>query len=124
MFEAAKQIEQMNVKRSAIVTVAISGPQVTSMSADQALGELAKSGAAMYAATIDDRRRLLRQPAESGRKSELDHVLGDGPRQSGGRRDELAGRMANGLAKILAAFGAELQHQYAISVHPARWREA
>jgi hypothetical protein len=115
VFEAAKQIEQMKVKRSAIVLIAISGPQVTNMSADQALGELAKSGATMYAATLDIGRTGSSTAGGIGQEEELDHVLGDGPRQSGGRRDELAGRMANGLAKILAAFGAELQHQYAIT---------
>jgi VWFA-related protein len=113
VFELARNVGAREGRRI-IVLVAIEGQQSSGMSPDQALDELRKSGAAMFVATLPGSTQMgaMGVGAMSDESSRA-KALGEGPRQSGGRRQESPS--TSGIPRILQAFAEEMKHQYVVT---------
>jgi hypothetical protein len=112
ILEIAESFAKNRAERPAIVVVGIAGGQA-SVDSRTVLEKLAESGATMHAATLagggmggGDVGRLS---DESGR----DQVLGDGPRQSGGR--QIDANATAGIPKALQQIAHDLLAQYSIT---------
>ena len=122
--DAADALTRREVARPAIVVVTFEGEEFRShRPAKTILAALERSGATLHVVAVGTptMRKLNRAVVESGDaqgddwtvdQTNRNAVLGEGPRQSGGRRLELA--VATGLTKALEAVADDLLHQYAL----------
>jgi VWFA-related protein len=122
--DAADELTRREVKRPAIVVVTFEGEEFKShRPAKTILESIERSRATLHVVAVGrpTMRRMNREAVESGDAQgddwTVDHanrnaVLGEGPKQSGGRRQELA--VASGLTKALEAVADDLLNQYAI----------
>jgi Mg-chelatase subunit ChlD len=105
-FSAAK------AERPALVVVALSGGQTGGAEPRNVLDKLGESGVTMHSVTLEGggaSAGLGSMADESGREQ----VLGDGPKQSGGRRYDI--NVTAGAQKALLQVADELLAQYAIT---------
>ncbi len=112
--DMAKVFQKEKPERPVMVIVAMSGGQAGGASANSILTELRQSGATMYAVTwgppaTNNSSNLSTMGDESYREQ----VLGDGSKQSGGRRIEVVTTAA--IPKALQQVADDLAAQYAIS---------
>jgi hypothetical protein len=115
--EAALDFERRRVERPVIVALTVGGEEHTPLPPHHVLEQLRKSGAPLHVVSVIGSQ--LRSTAAVGRSGDLlnenmslNEVLGDGPKRSGGRREEvpaLAGA-ATGLNQLADA----LKHQYLV----------
>jgi len=112
--DMAKTFQKDKPERPVMVVVAFSGGQAGGASANAILNEIRQSGATMYAVTFG--------PPATGNSSNLstmgdesfrEQVLGDGAKQSGGRRTEVVTTAA--FPKALQQVADDLASQYVIS---------
>ena len=120
--DAADTLRRREAERPAIVVVTFEGDEFKShRSAEGVLQALERSGAVLHVVSVGrpNVRRMNRAAVESGDAQGDDWivdegnrhtVLAEGPRQSGGRRQELA--LATGLTRALEVLAAELRSQY------------
>ena len=111
VLEIAAHYAETKVERPVLVVLAISGGQA-GVDPRTVLDKLRQSGAIMYSATLawgSDGGPVGSLTDNSGREQ----VLGDGPKQSGGRRVEVPSTGA--FPKTLQQFADELRAQYAIT---------
>lgn len=97
--DAAKELQQRKAARSAIVVLTVGGEQAQSHEAEPTLNTLKSSGASLnvvYVAGL-----------------ELGQVLGDGPKRSGGRIEQIGGGVVPG--PVLAKVADTLLHQYVLT---------
>ena len=111
--DMAKTFDQQNVERPVMVVVAFSGGQVGA-TASSILNTLRQSGATLFAVTFSgggsgNSSNLGTMGDEAGREQ----VLGDGSKQSGGRRIEVVTTAA--IQKSLQQVADDLAAQYQIS---------
>jgi hypothetical protein len=108
IIEVCQGLKKRGAARPVIVAVTIEGPDFSSRQHDQVLDPLRASGAALHVITIG-------QPSagSSDEIRERNIVIDEGPRTSGGRRDQLLTSMALGGA--LTKLAAELTHQYRVT---------
>jgi hypothetical protein len=111
--DMAKTFDQQNVERPVMVVVAFSGGQAGA-TASSILNTLRQSGATLFAVTFavagsGNSSNLGTMGDESGREQ----VLGDGSKQSGGRRIEVVTTAA--VSKSLQQVADDLAAQYQIS---------
>jgi hypothetical protein len=111
--DMAKTFDEQNVERPVMVVVAFAGGQ-TGATASSILTTLRQSGAQLYAVTFatqgsNNRSNLSTMGDESGREQ----VLGDGSKQSGGRRIEVVTTAA--IQKSLMQVADDLAAQYQVS---------
>ena len=123
--DAADELKRREVARPAIVVVTFEGEEFRShRPASAILAALERSGATLHVVAVGTPilRKLNRAVVESGNaqgdewtvdQQNRNAVLGEGPKQSGGRRQELA--VATGLTKALEAVADDLLNQYASS---------
>jgi VWFA-related protein len=112
--DIAKLFEQQRPERPVIVVVALSGGQAGGGSASSILTQLRQSGAMLYCVTYgppstSNSSNLGTMGDESGREQ----VLGDGAKQSGGRRLDVV--TANAISKALQQIADDLAAQYVIT---------
>lgn len=111
VLEIANAFAAARPERAAIVVVALAGGQ-SGVDPRNVLDKLGASGAVMHAVTLEGAASaagLESMADESGREQ----VLGDGPKQSGGRRHEIT---ATGAApKALQLVAGDLRAQYAVT---------
>jgi VWFA-related protein len=112
--DMAKIFQKEKPERPVIVVVAFSGGQAGGGTASSVLTELRQSGATMYAVTFgapgtNNSSNLSTMGDESGREQ----VLGDGAKQSGGRRIDVVTTAA--IQKALQQVADDLAAQYIIS---------
>jgi VWFA-related protein len=112
--DMAKIFQKEKPERPVIVVVAFSGGQAGGGTASSVLTELRQSGATMYAVTFgapgtNNSSNLSTMGDESGREQ----VLGDGAKQSGGRRTDVVTTAA--IQKALFQVADDLAAQYMIS---------
>ncbi|HEU4938759.1 MAG TPA: VWA domain-containing protein [Vicinamibacterales bacterium] len=114
--DMAKIFQKEKPERPVMVVVAFSGGQAGGASAHAALTEIRQSGATLYAVTFgppsssnNNNPNLGTMGDESGREQ----VLGDGAKQSGGRRTEVVTTAA--IQKALQQVADDLAAQYQIS---------
>ncbi|HET7697308.1 MAG TPA: hypothetical protein VFK57_16460 [Vicinamibacterales bacterium] len=117
IYESALDFERRRVERPVILALTVGGEEHTPLPPDHVLSELRKSGAALHVVSVLG--STLRPTAPTNRPSDLlnenlglNEVLGDGPKRSGGRREEvpaIAGAMT-GLQQLAES----LKRQYVV----------
>ena len=103
--------------RPVILALTVGGDDVTPMEPDDALDDLRRGGAALYVVSVLN--SAMRQTSTPSRPADmiseghaLSAVLGDGPKRSGGYREEISA-MA-GVDTRLLRLADQLKRQYAI----------
>jgi hypothetical protein len=97
--DSAKTLQQRKAERPVILAMTISGGQLHSVEPENVLKTLRLSGAALNVVSVTG--------------ADLGQVMGDGPRQSGGRIEEAGAGSALAPAAVKIADG--LQHQYLLT---------
>jgi VWFA-related protein len=122
--DAADELARREAARPAIVVVTFEGEEFRSHKpANTILAALERSRATLHVVAVGTptMRRMNRAVVESGGvqgddwvvdQANRNAVLGEGPRQSGGRRHELTA--ASGLPRALEAVADDLLNQYAL----------
>lgn len=120
--DAADNLKQREVARPVIVVITFEGDEARShRPAKTILAALERSRASLHVVAIGKPtlRRMARAPTEGVQGDEWvvdeqnrNAVLGDGPKQSGGRRHELTA--ATGLGKALEEVADDLLNQYTL----------
>jgi VWFA-related protein len=120
--DAADELKRREAARPAIVVVTFEGEEFRShRPANAILAALDRSHAALHVVAVGKPtlRRMNRAPTEDVQGDEWavdeqnrNAVLGDGPKQSGGRRHELTA--ASGLGRALEAVADDLLNQYTL----------
>jgi hypothetical protein len=92
--EAAVDFERRKVERPIILALTVGGEEHAPLPAHHVLDQLRKSGAALHVVSV--RGSTLRPTSQPNRPGDLlnenlglHEVLGDGPKRSGGRREEV-----------------------------------
>jgi VWFA-related protein len=112
IIETCQGFKKREAQRPVIVAILSEGPELSGRHHDQALDPLKANGVAFHAITMG---RPSSSVAEEFRERNM--VLDEGPRMTGGRREELLTPM--GLEAKLAQLADELTHQYKITYsHP------
>lgn len=112
IMEIADTFVKNRTERPAMVIVAIGGGP-SSTESRVVLEKLGASGATMHAATLRGRGVSASGVADLGDESGRDQVLGDGPKQSGGRHIDV--NATAGIPKALQQIADDLLAQYAIT---------
>jgi hypothetical protein len=108
MIEVCQGFKKRAATRPVIVAILGEGPEFSNRQYDQVLAPLRATGAAFHAITLG---RPSGSISDEARNRGL--VLDQGPRQTGGRREELLTPMAlDGKLKLLAD---EITHQYKVT---------
>jgi VWFA-related protein len=118
IFETAKDFQKRQARRPVIVVLTVGGEEHSTLPAHHVLEELQKSGAALHVVAINS--SALRPTATVSRAGalleenlNLSEVLGDGPKQSGGKREEIIA--SAGVVVGLQQLAEALRNQYAVS---------
>jgi hypothetical protein len=118
IFEAAKDFTKREARRPVIIALTVGGDEQSPRLATQVLNELWKSHAALYVIFVDNPAvrptRPVSKPSDLLENNvNLARVLGDGPKESGGRRREV---LATGVVQTeVQQIAGELRRQYAIA---------
>jgi VWFA-related protein len=118
IFEAAKDFQKRTTRRPVIVVLTVGGEEHSPLPAHHVLDELQKSGAALHVIAMNSSAlRAMAAVSRPGALLEenmnLSEVLGDGPKQSGGKREEIVA--SAGLTSGLHELAEALRNQYAVS---------
>jgi von Willebrand factor type A domain len=105
IIEVCQGFKKRGAQRPVIVAILSEGPELSNRQHDQVLEPLQAAGAAFHAITLGRPQNNLRDETR-----ERNIVLDEGPRTTGGRREELLTPMA--LDGKLTQLAAELTHQY------------
>jgi hypothetical protein len=108
IIETCEGFKKRKADRPVIVAILSEGPELSNRQHDQVVDSLRANGAAFHAITMGHPSSSL---SDEMRNRNL--VLDEGPRQSGGRREELLTSMA--LGGKLTQLADELTHQYKIT---------
>jgi VWFA-related protein len=115
IYEAAKTLQTREAQRSAIVVVTFLGEEYSNLRQDRVLDQLRKSGASLHVIAIGKNEvRAMGTAPSSAAESQTENlnrgkVLGDGPKQSGGRSEEMV--TSAGVPKVLQLIADELLNQ-------------
>ncbi len=112
ILDIGKAIERDRPERPVVVVVAVSGGQSGGASSNEVLNQLRQSGAGMYAVTIATSQGATDPLGSLADASNREQVIGDGAKQSGGRRVEVTATI--GVAKGLQQIANDLSAQYVI----------
>jgi hypothetical protein len=117
IFQTAQDMERRGAGRPVIVALTVGGDDVTPIPPHEALDQLRKSGAALHVVSV--LRSALRTMAPTNRPSDLlnenlslSEVLSDGPKRSGGHREEISALA--GVSTGLHLLSQQLKAQYLI----------
>lgn len=126
VIDAVKFGQQKEAERHLIVVVTNQANEYGVIPADTAMEQMTRTGTAIYVVEVLRRSGAVGQPpgaydamsaaareseeSEAGR--ERNKVLGDGPKQTGGRRVELTS--AADIPRALLAIAEDLKHQYVV----------
>jgi VWFA-related protein len=115
--EMATDLDKRKASRPIIVALTVGGEEHSTLPAHHVLDNLRQSGAALHVVlVVNTALRSQANPTKAsdllGENMNLGEVLGDGPKQSGGHRDEVMA--ATGLTGVLQQLADSLQHQYLI----------
>lgn len=115
--EAALELDRRNAPRPVIVALTVGGEEHSTLPAHHVLNNLRQSGASLHVMTVvNTALRSQSNPTTAsamlGENMNLNEVLGDGPKQSGGLRAEIVA--ASGIASVLQELADLLKSQYMI----------
>jgi hypothetical protein len=108
IIEVCQGFKKREAARPVIVAILSEGPELSNRQHDQVLEPLRAAGAGFHAITMGRPSTSL-----SDETRNRNMVLDEGPRQTGGRRDELLTSQA--LASKLTQLADELTHQYKVT---------
>ena len=108
IIEVCQGFKKRGAQRPVIVAILSEGPELSNRQHDQVLEPLRAAGAALHAITLGRSSSSL---SDEMRNRNL--VLDEGPRATGGRREELLTSMA--LGGKLTQLADELTHQYKVT---------
>ena len=118
IYESARELQRRESARPVIVVLTVGGDEHNPMPAHHVLNQLRDSRASLN--VFEMTNSLLRPTTAVGRASQLleeslniNEVLGDGSKQSGGRKDEIVA--VTGVVRGLLQLAYELAHQYRLS---------
>jgi VWFA-related protein len=116
ILDITKAIERERAPRPVIVVVAVSGGQAGGASSNEVLNQLRQSGAGMYSVTIASNQGATDPLGSLADQSNREQVLGDGAKQSGGRRIEVTATVAvpKGLQQVASDLTSQYMIQYAL----------
>jgi len=106
--EVCQGFKKREATRPVIVSITTEGPELSNLQHDQVLEPLRATGAAFHAITLG---RPSSSMSDEVRNRNI--VLDEGPRATGGRRDDLLTSMA--LGGKLMQLANELTHQYRVT---------
>lgn len=116
--EAAIELRRLEARRPVIIALTVGGEEHSTAHSDDVLNKLRQSGATLHVfsvATSALRATVTptRPDALLKENMHLSRVLGDGPKQSGGRHEAIVA--ATGVLPGLQHLASELTHQYRVS---------
>ena len=106
--EVCQGFKKRDARRPVIIAITTEGPELSNRQHDQVLDPLRASGAAFYAVAIG---RASGSLSDEMRNRSI--VLDEGPRETGGRREEILTAMA--LSSRLKQLADELTHEYRVT---------
>jgi VWFA-related protein len=116
--DSATQLHQREAARPVIVALTVGGDEQSPISGDLVLDQLRDSRAVLYVVSVAS--SSIRAATRANRPADLldeplnlARVLGDGPKQSGGRHEQIVA--APGLLPGLQRIADELVHQYVVT---------
>lgn len=117
IFEAAKQQEKREAQRPVIIALTVGGEEHSTVPAHQVLDQLARTGSKLYViqvanTTLRATVRVDKPAALLNENLQLSEVLGEGPKQTGGWREEIVA--STGIVAGLQRLAEELKTQYAV----------
>jgi hypothetical protein len=117
IYEAAKDLEKREAPRPVIIALSVPGDEHTTLPAKHVLDKLKDSGASLHVFLVASSaaRQMVAVTKPSGLLEEnmnLGEVLGDGSKQSGGRREDIVA--SAGALLGLQRLAEDLLHQYVI----------
>ena len=115
--ETAQDLDRRNAPRPVIIALTVGGEEHSTLPAHHVLDKLRQSGASLHVLQVANTAlRSQSNPGTAagllGENMNLNLVLGDGPKQSGGRRTEIVA--ATGVASGTQQLAEALKHQYLI----------
>ena len=115
--EAAIELTKREAERPIIIALTVGGEEHSTVNSDHVLDQLRKSGAILHVFSVE--RSALRSTVNAANPRDLlqenmhlNRVLGDGPKQSGGRHQSIVA--STGFIMGLQSLAAELTTQYRI----------
>jgi VWFA-related protein len=118
IYEVARDLKNRESLRPVMVVMTVGGEEHNPMSAHQVLEQIRDSRATLN--VLEMTSSMLRPTQAIDRASKLleeslniNEVIGDGSKQSGGRRDEVVA--VTGMAKDIQMLANELSHQYELT---------
>jgi hypothetical protein len=118
IFEAARDLRRREARRPVIVALTVGGDEQSPHLASEVLNELWKSRAALHVIYVES--PAVRPSRPNSRPSDLlegnfnlSRVLGDGPKESGGRRHDVLAM--NAVLTEIQQIALDLRNQYVIS---------
>jgi hypothetical protein len=116
--EAALELHKAEAKRPIIIALTVGGQEHSTVSSDLVLDQLRKSGAALHVFSVANSALRATVAANLPRdllqeNMHLYRVLGDGPKQSGGRHQEIVATA--GALVGLQNLASELTSQYRVT---------
>jgi VWFA-related protein len=117
IYQAARDQERREAPRPVIVALTVGGEEHSTVPAHHVLDQLAKSGSKLYVIQVANSVlrptvRVDKPAALLGENLNLSEVLGEGPKQTGGWREEIVA--STGLILGLGRIATELKNQYAL----------
>ncbi|HKD03414.1 MAG TPA: hypothetical protein VKB77_13330 [Terriglobales bacterium] len=133
IFEAAREQQQSGAQRPVIVVLTDTEGEYSTLSADHVLAQLRRTGAVLYVIavtgvpvrtapgltsptqpTVPGTPSTVDRPSDLlDRRADINQVLVDGPKQTGGRRADISATA--GPIRALQEIAQELNHQYLIT---------
>ena len=118
IYDTAKDFQKRYARRPVIVALTVGGEEHSTVPAHHVLDELQKSGAALHVIAVNSSAlRAMAVAQKPGALLEenmnLNEVLGDGSKQTGGSRGEIVA--SAGIVSGLQQLAEELRTQYAVS---------
>jgi VWFA-related protein len=116
--EAARELRRREARRPIIVALTVGGEEHSTIDAQLVLDQLKQSGAALHVISVASSAlrvtRAITRPSDLlGENLNLSEVLGDGPKQSGGRHEEIVA--SAGVVLGLQQIADDLVHQYMVA---------
>jgi hypothetical protein len=118
IYEAARELDRLEAARPVIVVLTVGGEEHSTMLAREVLNQLRDSRASLNVFAVTS--SVLRQMAPVDRAATLletiiniSEVLGDGPAQSGGMREEIVA--VTGRVQSLQRLAEQLAYQYRVT---------
>jgi hypothetical protein len=116
--EAALELHKVEAKRPIIIALTVGGEEHSTVNSDLVLNQLRKSGAALYVFSVANsalRPTVVAQAPKDllQENMHLYRVLGDGPKQSGGRHQQIVA--STGVLLGLQHLASELTLQYRVT---------